>query len=120
MHCEPFAEHLWQFGWSLLHLTFEAAHASHEARSFGRRSLSTFEDLGAEVGEGTADVEIGASSTVGAGCHCCGVCGMKDIVAIVFKVLVSKICSVLLCLFQYRKAVPYVSVSIHAILTIQC
>jgi hypothetical protein len=55
MHCEPLAEHRAQIGCSLLHLTLEAAQASHEARSLGLRSLSD-EDLGAEVGDVTVDV----------------------------------------------------------------
>jgi hypothetical protein len=44
-------------GWALLHLTFEAAQASQEARSFGLRSLSDL-DLGAEVGT-EAGPEVG-------------------------------------------------------------
>jgi hypothetical protein len=55
MHCEPLAEQRAQIGCSLLHLTLEAAQASHEARSLGLRSLSD-EDLGAEVGDVTVDV----------------------------------------------------------------
>jgi uncharacterized protein YunC (DUF1805 family) len=77
MHCEPFAEHRPQMGCSLLHLTLEAAQASHEARSFGLRSLS--EDLGAEVGDlmieaDKVGVEVGLPSTIG-DCHC-AVCDM--------------------------------------------
>lgn len=64
MHCEPFAEQRWQIGWSLLHLTLEAAQASHEARSLGRRSLSALdEDVGAEVGDAMGGVEMGVVST---------------------------------------------------------
>jgi hypothetical protein len=55
MHCEPLAEQRAQIGCSLLHLTLEAAQASHEARSLGLRSLSD-EDLGAEVGDVTVGV----------------------------------------------------------------
>jgi hypothetical protein len=53
-------------------LTLEAAQASQEARSLGRRSLSALdEDVGAEVGDGMGGVEMGVVSTrVGAGCHC--------------------------------------------------
>ena len=61
-------------GWSLLHLTFEAAQASHEARSLGRRSRSAFEeDVGADVGDRMTGVEVGVSNLVGDGCHCWGV-----------------------------------------------
>jgi len=64
MHCEPLAEQRAQMGCCLLHLTLEAAQASHEARSLGLRSccalvVSLVEDLGAEVGEGMGDVEVG-------------------------------------------------------------
>jgi hypothetical protein len=79
MHCEPFAEHRPQMGCSLLHLTLEAAQASHEARSFGLRSLSEdlgaeVDDLGAEVGDlmievDKVGVEVGLPSTIG-DCHC--------------------------------------------------
>jgi hypothetical protein len=75
MHCEPLAKHLAQIGCSLLHLTFEAAQASQEARSLGLRSLSD-EDFGAgaEVGDliegaDVIGVEELLSSTIGA-CHC--------------------------------------------------
>jgi hypothetical protein len=65
-------------GCSLLHLTLEAAQASHEARSFGLRSLFN-EDLGAEVGGLITEirkdgVEVGLPSTTG-DCHC-AVCGV--------------------------------------------
>ena len=64
MHCEPLAEQRWQIGWSLLHLTLEAAQASHEARSLGRRSRSALdEDVGAEVGDAMGGVEMGVVST---------------------------------------------------------
>ena len=79
MHCEPLAEHRAQMGCSLLHLTFEAAHASHEARSLGLRSLSA--DFGAEVGDliegaDVAGVDLLLSSTIDA-CHC-AVCEEND------------------------------------------
>jgi hypothetical protein len=78
MHCEPLAKHRPQMGCSLLHLTLEAAQASHEARSFGLRSLFN-EDLGAEVGDLITEirkdgVEVGLPSTTG-DCHC-AVCGV--------------------------------------------
>ena len=64
MHCEPVAEQRWQIGCSLLHLTLEAAQASHEARSLGRRSLSALdEDVGAEVGDGMGGVAMVVVST---------------------------------------------------------
>jgi hypothetical protein len=64
-----------QVGWFLLHLTFDAAQASQEARSLGLRSLLDV-GLGAEVG----DVSIGVD-LLGIGvelwrvmgdCHCVG------------------------------------------------
>ena len=71
MHCEPLAEQRWQIGWSLLHFTLEAAQASHDARSLGRRSLSAFvEEVGAEVGDRMGGVESGVSKVVAVGCHC--------------------------------------------------
>jgi hypothetical protein len=70
MHCEPLAEHRWQIGWSLLHLTLEAAQASHEARSLGRRSRSALEeDVGAEVGNRIGGVDMGLSNLAGDDCH---------------------------------------------------
>lgn len=63
-------------GCSLLHLTLEAAQASHEALSLGFRSLSDEADLGAEVGEDMMEIEW--SSTMGL-CHC-EVDGIKDII----------------------------------------
>lgn len=51
MHGEPLVAQRWQIGCSLLHLTLEAAQASHEARSFGFLSGTAFEGWGAEVGE---------------------------------------------------------------------
>jgi hypothetical protein len=45
-------------------LTLEAAQASQEARSLGRRSLSALdEDVGAEVGDGMGGVEMGVVTT---------------------------------------------------------
>jgi hypothetical protein len=84
MHCEPLAKHRPQMGCSLLHLTLEAAQASHEARSLGLRSLSD-EDLGAEVGDLVAvvdmeDVQAGLLSTNG-DCHCV-VCDVYDMIAV--------------------------------------
>ena len=81
MHCEPLTEHLAHIGRSLLHLTFEAAQASQEARSLGLRSLSEV-DLGAEVGDlmvgvVMAGVDVGLSRTIGE-CHCAG-CVIEDI-----------------------------------------
>jgi hypothetical protein len=89
MHCEPLVEHRPQIGCSLLHLTFEAAQASQEARSFGLRSLSDL-DLGAEVGtevgaevgalsevRGIGGLEIGCSSCID-GCHGAGGDEVKD------------------------------------------
>lgn len=79
MHCEPFAEQRAQIGCSLLHLTLEAAQASHEARSFG--FLSGVEGLedpeGTEVGE-----SIGGEGEGPRGKACChsGLGGVKDIV----------------------------------------
>jgi hypothetical protein len=74
MHCEPLAEQRVQVGCSLLHLTLEAAQASHEARSLGLRSLSA-DDLGAEVGDlmlsvdMVVGVDVGVSSWI-CDCHC--------------------------------------------------
>lgn len=84
MHCEPFAKHRPQMGCCLLHLTLEAAHASQEARSFGRRSLSD-EVFGAEVGaltvgDDVGDVVVLLSSTIGS-CHSLG-CGVYDMVIV--------------------------------------
>ena len=96
MHSEPLAEHRWQIGWSLLHLTFDAAQASHDARSLGRRSRSAFlVDEGAEVGDCMASVEVGASNLVGDCCHWGSSVG-KDIVAILVEVWMAEI-----CLFEY-------------------
>jgi hypothetical protein len=57
----------------LLHLTLDAAQASHEARSFGLRSLSDA-DLGADVGEvrvGVVIVGVDASLSTDMGdAHC--------------------------------------------------
>lgn len=85
MHCEPLAKHRPQMGCCLLHLTLEAAHASQEARSFGRRSLSD-EVFGAEVGDLTVGVDVGGvdvllSSTIGI-CHSL-VCDVYDMVSCV-------------------------------------
>jgi hypothetical protein len=77
-HCEPLALQRAQIGCSLLHLTLEAAHASHEARSLGLRSVF---DLGADVGidrRGVAGAEVGRP-WVSDGCHS-GVCDLKSIV----------------------------------------
>jgi hypothetical protein len=84
MHCEPLAKHRPQMGCSLLHLTLEAAQASHEARSLGLRSLSD-EDLGAEVGDLVVavdmdGVEVGLWSTNG-DCHCV-VCDVYDMIVV--------------------------------------
>jgi hypothetical protein len=84
MHCEPLAKHRPQMGCCLLHLTLEAAHASQEARSFGRRSLS--EDFGAEVGDLIVGDDVGGvdvllSSTIGI-CHSL-VCAVYDMVSCV-------------------------------------
>lgn len=99
-------------GWALLHLTFEAAQASQEARSFGLRSLSDLDlraevgteagtEVGAEVGT-EVGAEVGADSGadvgalnearsiggLGTGCSSCidgchGICGaVKDMVVI--------------------------------------
>ena len=78
MHCEPLVEQRAQIGCSLLHLTLEAAHASHEARSLGLFCLSKEDDFGAEVGEDMIGVDVGPSSTIGL-CQC-EVDGVKDIV----------------------------------------
>ena len=61
MHCEPLEEQRAHNGCSLLHFTFEAAQASHEARSFGFRSVAVVDGLGADVGERTGGVEEGHS-----------------------------------------------------------
>ena len=65
-------------GCSLLHLTFEAAQASHEARSLSLRSVF---DLGADVGSarGVVGVDLGWLRVSG-GCHS-GVCDLKSIVS---------------------------------------
>ena len=73
MHWEPLAEHRWQVGCSLLHLTLEAAQASHEARSFGLRSRSVV-ILETELGDGNAEEE---SSGAGEETHWV-VFGVKD------------------------------------------
>lgn len=78
MHCEPLVEQRAHIGCSLLHLTFEAAQASHEALSLGLRSLSEEDDLGADVGERMIGVDLEWSSTIGL-CQC-EVDGVKDII----------------------------------------
>lgn len=86
MHCEPLAKHRPQMGCSLLHLTLDAAHASHEARSLGRRSLS---DFGAEVGDLTVGDEVGGEE-VGA-CHWL-VCDVnEDMVATRTTVIIARV-----------------------------
>jgi hypothetical protein len=80
MHWEPLAEQRAQVGWSLLHLTLEAAQASQEARSFGRRSRSGV-ILGTAVGDGTVEEP---SSLIGEDTHW-EVFGVKDIVEDVAK-----------------------------------
>lgn len=78
MHCEPLALHRAQMGCSLLHLTLEAAQASHEARSFGLRSLADFGVVVAGRG-----VEVGGMGWLGVsgGCHS-GVCCLNSMVFI--------------------------------------
>lgn len=74
-HCMPLAEHLVQIGRFLLHLTFEAAQASQEARSLSLRSLLDV-GLGAEVGVASVGVDllrIGVELwRVIGDCHCVG------------------------------------------------
>ena len=77
MHGDPFAEQRVQIGCSLLHLTFEAAHASHEARSLGLFCLSDEDDFGAEIGEDMTGADVWPSGTMEL-CHC-EVDGVKDI-----------------------------------------
>lgn len=76
MHGEPLTEQRAQMGCSLLHLTLEAAHASHEARSLSLFCLSTEDSFGAEGGRDMRGVDVGPSSTIGL-CHC-EVDGVKD------------------------------------------
>ena len=56
-------------GCSLLHLTLEAAHISHEARSFSFRSLFADDDLGTEVGEDMVEAVLDPVEPEGE-CHC--------------------------------------------------
>lgn len=71
MHGEPLIRQRAQMGCSLLHLTFDAAHVSHEALSFGFLSLFEAVVLAAEVGGGMA-AEGGISMLVGGSGHCDG------------------------------------------------
>jgi hypothetical protein len=63
-------------GCSLLHLTFEAAHESHEARSLGLRSR---EDLGADVGDRRGEAGAVGWVMVSGACHS-GVCDLKSMI----------------------------------------
>lgn len=69
-----------QVGCSLLHLTFDAAHISHDALNFGFRCLCEAVDLGAEVGGDMVEAVVTISVIVAEGCHCegCGVECMSD------------------------------------------
>lgn len=66
-HGEPLAVQRAHKGCSLEHLTFEAAQASHEARSLSLRSLSDLHLLGAAVDEDMMKVTI---SSLGARVVC--------------------------------------------------
>jgi hypothetical protein len=59
IHAEPLAEQRAHIGCSLLHLTFEAAQESHEARSFSFLSLIGKGVFGVEVGEDMVEVDAG-------------------------------------------------------------
>jgi hypothetical protein len=56
MHGELMTRQRAQIGCSLLHLTFDAAQESHEARSFKFLSFPGVDSLGAEVGIDILDI----------------------------------------------------------------
>lgn len=60
-----------QMGCCLLHLTFDAAQASHEARSLGFRSGTALEDCWADVVESVDMVEVVEAEGDGDDCHSC-------------------------------------------------
>jgi hypothetical protein len=68
MHGERLAEQRAQVGCSLLHLTFEAAQESHEARSFSFFSLPDKNAFCAEVSEDMIAVGLGLSKMT-VDCH---------------------------------------------------
>lgn len=66
MHGELMMEQRAQVGCSLLHLTFDAAQESQEARSFGLLYFLGIDGLGAEVGDDILSVVFFLSIMIGA------------------------------------------------------
>jgi hypothetical protein len=95
-HCEPLAEQRTHIGCVFEHLTLEAAHASHEALSFGLRSCDFLggvegddvgADVGADVGETIGGVVI-PRPTVKGECHS-ELEFVEDIIGMVMSVKIS-------------------------------